>query len=301
MTGEYGHGRAGLGSATCDDPGHGQAVIARSAPTDEDQDHAAGPVIERSDDRDDEPMPEDPGGALPELPNSYLRAIGHTPLLTPAGEVELAQRVEQGDTAAANSMAQASLRLVVGMARRYSNRGLPLEDLIAEGNIGLLRPVQKYEWQRGYRFSPYAMWWRVARHAPGCRPAPRGHARARPSNRAAGAAQAAAADRGGAPVRSTALATRQDSGAGQVVKGGFMMTNEVTPMAAHEGEDERAFMQRVLVDSTATGAALSVAQRGYLARWHTQGWWTYDGMSLRNGHLTEDGRTALHERVGGWI
>ncbi len=69
----------------------------------------------------------------------------------------------------------------------------------------------------------------------------------------------------------------------------------------HEGEDERAFMQRVLVDSTATGAALSGAQRGYLVRWHRHGWWTYDGMSLRNGHLTEDGRTALHERVGGWI
>lgn len=70
---------------------------------------------------------------------------------------------------------------------------------------------------------------------------------------------------------------------------------------AHDAQDERAFMQRVLVDSTATGVALTAAQRGYLARWHTQGWWTYDGMSLRNGHLTEDGRTALHAWVGGWI
>jgi len=69
-----------------------------------------------------------------------------------------------------------------------------------------------------------------------------------------------------------------------------------------QGEgDECAFMQRVLVDSTATGAALTVEQRGYLSRWHTQGWWTRDGMSLSNGHLTEDGRTALHDSVGGWI
>ena len=66
-------------------------------------------------------------------------------------------------------------------------------------------------------------------------------------------------------------------------------------------DDERAFMQRVLVDRTATGAALTAEQHGYLSRWHTQGWWTHDGMSLSNGHLTEDGRTALHERSGGSI
>lgn len=65
--------------------------------------------------------------------------------------------------------------------------------------------------------------------------------------------------------------------------------------------DERAFMQRVLIDSTAGGTTLTADQRGYLAWWHTQGWWSYDGMSLSNGHLTEDGRTALHERVGGSI
>ncbi len=65
--------------------------------------------------------------------------------------------------------------------------------------------------------------------------------------------------------------------------------------------DERAFMQRVLVDGTATGAALTADEHSYLVQWHTQGWWTYDGMSLRNGHLTEAGRTALHDRVGGWI
>jgi hypothetical protein len=66
-------------------------------------------------------------------------------------------------------------------------------------------------------------------------------------------------------------------------------------------EDERAFMARILPDSTTSGAVLTVAQRDYLARWHAQGWWSYDGMSLSNGHLTEIGRSALHERLGGRI
>lgn len=108
---------------------------------------------------EEEQAADDLGGALPELLDSYLREIGHTPLLKPEQEVELAKRVEQGDKDAANAMAQANLRLVVSVARRYLNRGLPLEDLIAEGNIGLLRAVQKYEWRRGYRFSTYAVWW----------------------------------------------------------------------------------------------------------------------------------------------
>jgi RNA polymerase primary sigma factor len=93
----------------------------------------------------------------------YLHMIGRTPLLAPSEELALAQRAQHGDKEAADALALANLRLVVSVARRYLNCGLPLEDLIAEGNMGLLRAVQKYEWQRGYRFSTYAIWW--IRHA----------------------------------------------------------------------------------------------------------------------------------------
>jgi RNA polymerase primary sigma factor len=90
---------------------------------------------------------------------AYLREIGRTPLLHPEEEVALARRVARGDTEAAQVLAQANLRLVVTIAGRYGHCGLPLEDLIAEGNLGLLAAVQKYEWQRGCRFSTYAVWW----------------------------------------------------------------------------------------------------------------------------------------------
>jgi RNA polymerase primary sigma factor len=90
---------------------------------------------------------------------AYLREIGRTPLLRPEEEVALAQRVARGETEAAQALAQANLRLVVTIAGHYRHYGLPLEDLIAEGNLGLLSAVQKYEWQRGYRFSTYAVWW----------------------------------------------------------------------------------------------------------------------------------------------
>jgi RNA polymerase primary sigma factor len=110
------------------------------------------------------PRAQEPGaatanGTAAELPESYLRAISQMPRLTVAEEVALARRVEQGDVAAVTTLVQANLRLVVSVARRYQSRGLPLEDLIAEGNLGLLHAVHKYEWRRGYRFSTYAVWW----------------------------------------------------------------------------------------------------------------------------------------------
>ncbi len=82
----------------------------------------------------------------------YLREIAETPLLTHAQEIDLAKRVEMGDLDATQRFVRANLRLVVSIAKRYVNRGLTLLDLIQEGNIGLMRAVQKYDWRKGFRF-----------------------------------------------------------------------------------------------------------------------------------------------------
>jgi RNA polymerase primary sigma factor len=89
----------------------------------------------------------------------YLREIARAPLLTAKEEVELAKRAEQGDEEAVQRLIRSNLRLVVHVAKRYLNRGMPLLDLIQEGNFGLMRAVQKYDWRRGFRFSTYATWW----------------------------------------------------------------------------------------------------------------------------------------------
>jgi RNA polymerase primary sigma factor len=89
----------------------------------------------------------------------YLRSIGRVPLLTREDEVRLAKRVEQNDMAAKNDLIEANLRLVVSIAKRYSGRGLNLLDLIQEGNLGLIRAVEKFDWRRGFKFSTYATWW----------------------------------------------------------------------------------------------------------------------------------------------
>jgi len=90
---------------------------------------------------------------------TYLSEIRQIPLLTREQEVELAKQVAAGNEAAKKQMVESNLRLVVMLARRYQNRGLPLSDLIAEGNIGLIRAVEKFRWDRGTRFSTYATWW----------------------------------------------------------------------------------------------------------------------------------------------
>src|SRR5207249_9254729 len=89
----------------------------------------------------------------------YLGEIARIPLLTREQESELARRVRAGDAAAKARLTEANLRLVVQIARRYLNRGLPLPDLIEEGNIGLLRAVEKFDAERGTRFATYATWW----------------------------------------------------------------------------------------------------------------------------------------------
>ena len=89
----------------------------------------------------------------------YLKEIGRIPLLSREEEVMLAAKIAAGDEAAKQRMIESNLRLVVQVARRYLNRGLPLSDLIEEGNLGLMRAVEKFDGTRGVRFSTYATWW----------------------------------------------------------------------------------------------------------------------------------------------
>jgi RNA polymerase primary sigma factor len=89
----------------------------------------------------------------------YLEEIKRTRLLTAAEEVSLAKRIGKGDEDARHLMIESNLRLVVNIAKRYLNRALPLLDLIEEGNLGLIRAVEKFDWRRGFRFSTYATWW----------------------------------------------------------------------------------------------------------------------------------------------
>ena len=89
----------------------------------------------------------------------YLKEIGKVPLLTAEEEIELEQRMEQGDEAAKKKLAEANLRLVVSIAKRYVGRGMLFLDLIQEGNLGLLKAVEKFDYRKGYKFSTYATWW----------------------------------------------------------------------------------------------------------------------------------------------
>lgn len=89
----------------------------------------------------------------------YLREIARIPLLSATREVALAERAEAGDREARNQLIEANLRLVVSIAKKYVGQGLSLEDLIGEGNIGLIRAVTKFDYRKGFRFSTYATWW----------------------------------------------------------------------------------------------------------------------------------------------
>ena len=99
------------------------------------------------------------GLALTDPVRMYLKEIGRVPLLTQEEEQALAQRIEEGDEAAKNQMIEANLRLVVAVAKRYVGRGMHFLDLIQEGNMGLLKAVEKFDYRKGYKFSTYATWW----------------------------------------------------------------------------------------------------------------------------------------------
>ena len=94
-----------------------------------------------------------------ELALSYLKEIGRVPLLTPEEEIQLAERMAKGDVKAKQRLAEANLRLVVSIAKRYVGRGMQFLDLIQEGNLGLIKAVEKFDHTKGFKFSTYATWW----------------------------------------------------------------------------------------------------------------------------------------------
>lgn len=107
----------------------------------------------------DEEEPEYHVNGKTDLVGIYLDEIGRVPLLTPQEELELARKVKKGDEDARAKFIEANLRLVVSIAKRYQRQGLDLLDLIQEGNLGLIKALEKFEPERGYKFSTYARWW----------------------------------------------------------------------------------------------------------------------------------------------
>jgi RNA polymerase primary sigma factor len=109
---------------------------------------------------DDEPeAAEEPREVSTDALQLFLKDIGKVDLLTAAQEVELAKRIERGDHGAKQEMVEANLRLVVSIAKKYRNQGLPFLDLIQEGTIGLVRAAEKFDYRKGFKFSTYATWW----------------------------------------------------------------------------------------------------------------------------------------------
>ncbi len=115
-------------------------------------------VLEKPAELIEEPL-ERPAVATDDSLRMYLRDIGRINLLSAAEEVSLAKRMERGDMEAKSRLVEANLRLVVSIAKRYLGRGLSFLDLIQEGNLGLIRAVEKFDYRRGYKFSTYATWW----------------------------------------------------------------------------------------------------------------------------------------------
>ncbi len=128
------------------------------APTETElQDLEAEPLAD-ADEPLEEALPAD-GAKLDDPVRMYLKEIGKIPLLSPEQELDIAKRMSEGDESARKAMTEANLRLVVSIAKRYVGRGMQLLDLIQEGNLGLLKAVEKFDYTKGYKFSTYATWW----------------------------------------------------------------------------------------------------------------------------------------------
>ena len=119
----------------------------------------AGSGVDQAEEEPEVKSPAEPAETMDAI-KSYLKEIRKSVLLTFAQEQDLGKRIqEQGDEDARRQMIESNLRLVVSMAKRYINRGLPFSDIIEEGNIGLIRAVEKFDYKRGFKFSTYASWW----------------------------------------------------------------------------------------------------------------------------------------------
>ncbi|MBX6394389.1 MAG: RNA polymerase sigma factor RpoD [Alicyclobacillaceae bacterium] len=123
------------------------------------EDDAADPVEEEPEDYDLDDLSVPPGVKINDPVRMYLKEIGRVPLLSAEEEIELAKRIEQGDEEAKARLTEANLRLVVSIAKRYVGRGMLFLDLIQEGNLGLIKAVEKFDYRKGYKFSTYATWW----------------------------------------------------------------------------------------------------------------------------------------------
>ena len=138
-----------------EEPGEGEADVEAL--------EVAVPPVEDGEPDDDAAADEDlsvpEGIAIDDPVRMYLKEIGRVPLLTAEEEVEYAERIEQGDEEAKRRLAEANLRLVVSIAKRYVGRGMQFLDLIQEGNLGLIKAVEKFDYRKGFKFSTYATWW----------------------------------------------------------------------------------------------------------------------------------------------
>ena len=126
---------------------------------DTDDDSADEGETDKADEQDDKDYAVMEGIGLDDPVRMYLKEIGRVPLLTAEEEVALAKRIEAGDEMARRELAEANLRLVVSIAKRYVGRGMLFLDLIQEGNLGLIKAVEKFDYRKGYKFSTYATWW----------------------------------------------------------------------------------------------------------------------------------------------
>ena len=127
-----------------------------------DDDADAVPAKEEEEDQPsaaEDPMNLPKGVNIDDPVRMYLKEIGKVPLLTADEEIDLAKRMEDGDEYAKSKLCEANLRLVVSIAKRYVGRGMMFLDLIQEGNLGLIKAVEKFDWRKGYKFSTYATWW----------------------------------------------------------------------------------------------------------------------------------------------